>query len=245
MNKTKNHKKAKKEFPPRVSSAYLKKAEKKLGIVFRKKDYLLCALTHSSLRRQNEPISARNFERLEFLGDAVLSLVISEKIFQLFPVEDEGFLSLNRSALVSRKSLSKIALKLSIPDLLLLAPEEKSAKKSEKVMCDALEAVFGALYLDQGMKASREYILRLMEKLLLPTALKRSTLNPKTELQEWVQKRFKILPEYRHEILPQGQIIAWVKVSGLGEASGKGKNKKQAQERAARVLLKQLKKSGV
>lgn len=238
-------KKNKKAASPRVSTAYLKKAEKKLGTRFRKKDYLLAALTHSSLRRQSEPLAAHDFERLEFLGDTVLSLVISEKIFKLFPEADEGVLSLNRSALVSRKILAKIALSLSIPSLLLLAPEEKSAKKSEKVMCDTLEAVFGALYLDQGMKAAREYILRLMEKSLLPASLKRSTVNPKTELQEWVQKRFKILPEYRHEVLSEGKVTAWVRVSGLGEAAGKGKNKKKAQERAARVLLVQLKKNHV
>lgn len=173
----------------------MKKAEKwlqkALGYRFTDAALLKQALTHRSA-------GATNNERLEFLGDAVLDFVISEAIFRLVPEASEGDMSRLRASLVKDASLAKIAAELGLGEHLVLGGgEQKSGgHRRESILADAIEAIFGAVYLDQGFSAACEIIERVFSSRLqsLPDAAELR--DPKTRLQEWLQARGLSLPDY-------------------------------------------------
>lgn len=165
--------------------------EKTLQYRFADPELLTCALTHRSA-------NGRNNERLEFLGDAVLDFVISEALFKLRPDASEGDLSRLRASLVKDTSLARIATDIGLGEHLILGSGERKSggHRRRSILADALEAIFGAVYLDAGFDASRALIERVFAARLeeLPDA--EDLRDPKTRLQEWLQARKLALPVY-------------------------------------------------
>jgi ribonuclease-3 len=174
----------------------LKKAEiwleKTLKYRFQNAALFEQALTHRSKSSQNN-------ERLEFLGDAVLDFVVSEIVYQRRPDADEGDLSKLRASLVKDESLASLALELGLGEHLLLGSGElkTGGHRRESILADALEAIFGAVFLDSGFDAAKELIERAYESRIRELPNASDLRDPKTRLQEWLQARKKALPEYQ------------------------------------------------
>jgi ribonuclease-3 len=163
----------------------------RLGVRFSDPDLLARALTHRSH-------GAVNYERLEFLGDAVLSFVVAELLFRRFPAAAEGELSRYRASLVSGEALAAIAAGLGLGEQLRLGDGEMKSggQRRGTILADALEAVFGAVYLDQGLDAARAAAERLFEGALAALPEAAALKDPKTRLQEWLQGHGHALPAY-------------------------------------------------
>ncbi len=166
--------------------------ERRLGYCFGDRELLEQALSHRSLGRYNN-------ERLEFLGDAVLSLVIASELYARCPHAAEGDLSRLRAMLVRGETLAQIALELELPALLRLGDSARKSggRQRRSILADTLEALLGAIYLEQGHASAADVILRLFGPRLddLPPA--HALKDPKTRLQEWLQQRGRALPAYR------------------------------------------------
>ena len=166
----------------------LENLEKKLGYAFDKKDLLKKALTHISKSNENN-------ETLEFLGDAVINLSISDLIIKNFPNVDEGVLSLMRSKLVSRDTLNKIGKEIKLNEFIICGESFKNQTLPENILGNALEAIFGAIYQEKGFETSKKIVTNLFAKkieLIIPEDLK----NTKNILQEYCQKNGLGLPSY-------------------------------------------------
>lgn len=163
----------------------------KLGLTFSRPQLFKTALTHRS-------VGANNNERLEYLGDSVLGFVIAEQLYTQFPVAGEGVLSRLRASLVNQGSLAELARQHNIGDYLILGSGELKSGgfRRDSILSDALEAIMGALLLDQGVDACRRWILNLFEKKLLEIQVDTYSKDPKTRLQELLQARKKPLPVY-------------------------------------------------
>lgn len=199
------------------------------------------ALVHSSYKHERRLI--KDNERLEFLGDAVIGLVVAEQLFERFPEATEGQISWGRSQLVSRKKLGELALEQQMGDWILLGKGEKATGGSQKrsVLAGLFEAVVGALYLDGGLQVARTFLLRVYERSMKELSLEKDSgqkaLDQKTFLQEMTQARFGTTPIYRlvdmwgleHEKNFQVEI----EVEGKVIATGQGKSKKEAEQNAA------------
>ena len=164
----------------------------RLGYTFRQPDLLAQALTHRSH-------GARHNERLEFVGDAVLNCVVAHALYERFPDIDEGDLSRVRASLVNRDTLAQIARRLNLSDAIHLGEGEQKSGGTDRpsILADALEALYGAVFLDGGFEAAREVIDRTFGDVLLnadPVSLGK---DPKTRLQEWLQARHLPVPDYR------------------------------------------------
>jgi ribonuclease-3 len=166
--------------------------QERLGCRFADSGLLLRALTHRS-------VGSENNERLEYLGDAVLSFVVAEMLFEAHPDASEGELSRYRASLVSGDALGAVALELGLGEYLRLGEGElkSGGQRRASILADALEALFGAVYLDQGLDVARAVAARLLRQRLeeLPGASELK--DPKTRLQEWLQGRGLGLPEYK------------------------------------------------
>jgi len=217
---------------------------KLLGIK-RPKDYTLYhrALTHSSYTYENKLSAYDNYERLEYLGDAVLKLVVSEYLFDRFPEYREGELTKIRAVVVSDARLAELADYLNLGDYMIFgASEAKSGgrKRASNLAC-AFEALLGALYLDGKMNELREMMYQQLESLVTHIDLSKTKDNYKAVLQELTQADDGILPHYRtiKETGPSHNRVFHVEVSINGEVMGIGigKSKKEAQQQAARLAL--------
>jgi len=168
-----------------------KRLERHLGHIFSQPALLRRALTHRSA-------SSENNERLEFLGDSLLNFIIGEALFSGFGDLPEGDLSRIRAHLVKGDTLAEIARELELSDALILGGGElkSGGYRRDSILADAVEALIAAVYLDGGMDACRELVLRLYEKRLRNLDPKKMGKDPKTRLQEWLQKRREPLPEY-------------------------------------------------
>lgn len=207
---------------------------------FRDAGLLACALTHRSAAGPNN-------ERLEFLGDAILDFVISDAVFRLRPDADEGDLSRLRASLVKDTALAKLAVELGIgPHLVLGSGEMKSGgHRRESILADAIEAIFAAVFLDSGLDAAREMILRVFAQRLetLPDAA--DLRDPKTRLQEWLQARKLALPAYE-VVEVQGEdhrrrFRVTCTVTELSQVTeGESTSRRKAEQQAARYMLKVL-----
>ena len=174
----------------------LENLEIKLGYAFDKKDLLKKALTHISKSNENN-------ETLEFLGDAVINLSISDLIIKNFPNVDEGILSLMRSKLVSRDTLNKIGKEIKLNEFIICGESFKNQTLPENILGNALEAIFGAIYQEKGFETSKKIVTNLFAKkieLIIPEDLK----NTKNILQEYCQKNRLGLPSY-NQILKNGK----------------------------------------
>lgn len=221
--------------------ASLAQLQSTLGYQFSNVRLLELALTHRSLTREGQ--SASN-QRLEFLGDAVLGLVIAEMLYSMFPNEPEGDLSKRLVSLVNGEQLAIIAHSLSLGDYLHLSggEAEQGGRENPSNLEDALEALLGAVYLDGGLEAAKTIITRFWKD--YATALKSPPKDPKTTLQEWVQGRGLPLPEY---ILISSDgpshapiFVIEVRVEGLSPVRAEAGVKKAAERLAAERLLASL-----
>ena len=209
-----------------------------LGYGFQQPEGLEEALTHRSA-------SAHNNERLEFLGDALLNLIVAEYLFQHYPKASEGELSRLRASLVKGETLADLARELKLGDWLRMGPGElkSGGYRRESILSDALEAVIGAVYLDGGFDACRKLVLHLYRDWLarLPSASELK--DPKTRLQEYLQARQQALPVYnvleiRGE--PHAQNFTVECVVAERRAVAIGNSRRKAEQEAARLLLEQV-----
>jgi ribonuclease III len=218
----------------------LERLVEKLGYQFREPALLEHALTHRSA-------GSLNNERLEFLGDSILSLVVASELYRRFPQATEGELSRLRASLVKRETLALIAREVDLgPYLRLGSGEMKSGgHRRESILADALEAVFGAVYLDGGFDTCRDLVLNLYDELLEELPAATSLTDPKTRLQEYLQSRRLPLPSY-HVIEVTGEAHAQsFRVECTLEALGKrtqgvGSSRRRAEQDAASRALRLL-----
>jgi len=164
---------------------------KQLQVTFNNTDFLQQALTHRS-------VGTNNNERLEYLGDAILSFIIAEDLFKRFPHVKEGKLSRLRASLVKGVTLAEIGRELNLGEVLILGPGElkSGGYRRESILADAVEAIFGALYLDSGLDAVKTVILKLFDERLNAIDVTETVKDPKTRLQELLQSRKQPLPIY-------------------------------------------------
>ena len=214
--------------------------ERHAGIRFRRPEFLNQAFTHRSFANELGE-SAENNERLEFLGDSVLGLAVSEYLYMSLPDQPEGELARIKSFVVSEASLSEIARALRVDNYILIGRgEEYSGGRSKKaILADCLEAIIGAYYLDSGFQSSRLFVQRMLIPEINKVLENRHAKDYKTLLQEYVQKRMRTYPKYKvvQKTGPDHDRTFWIEVQ-VGERSfgaGKGKNKKEAEQEAARI----------
>jgi len=211
---------------------------------FKDPELLERALTHKSFANENR-VPAHN-ERLEFLGDAVLGLVISEYLMKNCPDSSEGDLSRLRAAIVSETALATIAREIGLGSYLLLGrgEEQTGGRDKDSLLANCLEALIASIYLDAGNVAVEAFVIRFFDEMIKKTCTSRGTLDYKTELQELCQERLKQLPEYRivSETGPDHQKQFAVELSVKGDVFGHGigKSKKEAEQKAAKEALGKL-----
>ncbi|MDX2027849.1 MAG: ribonuclease III [Alphaproteobacteria bacterium] len=231
--------------PPRKTN--IDELAARLGYEFKTPDLLQDALTHPSLAgfRQRKK-GVMPYERLEFLGDRVLGLVIADWLYETFPESSEGDLAKRHAALVNREALRGVANEIGLGQYLRLArgEEASAARKNLATLPDAMEAVIGALYLDGGLKAAQKFIQRYWQK---DIAVKEAPADPKTALQEWAQGQGLPLPQYKvveHSGPAHApKFVIAVSVKGHDPVSAEGDSKRAAQKSAAALLLKRLQKA--
>jgi ribonuclease-3 len=223
----------------------IKKLEDKIGIRFRNKKYVLAAITHPSHPTGSIPgnSASLNFQRLEFLGDSVLDFYVANKLYELFPQADEGVMSRLRSTLVSKKLLARIAESIRLINFLLVADQGQLPIDiaREKILADSFEALIAAIYLDRGMKKTIDFLEARFEKHFDEKKLFKFDPNPKSVLQEYVQKRFRTLPSYITGLRHRNLFTAWVTIQGTRKTKGEGRTVREAEAHAASKLLKKLK----
>jgi ribonuclease III len=217
--------------------------EEALGHRFADRDLLVEALTHpSAVRRRG--MARRGYERLEFLGDRVLGLIVAELLWRRFPTEAEGELTRRHTHLVRRDALAEVARAVELGPRLILSPgkDTESLRENSSVLADVCEAVIAALYVDGGLPAARHFVEERWDARL--TALSEPPRDPKTTLQEWAQARGRPLPAY-HTIATEGpshrrRFTVTVNVEGLDPATASGPSKRAAETAAAAAALAAL-----
>lgn len=220
--------------------------EESLGYVFNDKSLLAEALTHKSFHNENPSQTKSYNERLEFLGDSVLGLAISEILFSKTPQLSESEMSKMKSCLVNENVLYGIAEKLSVGKFLKLGKgEELSGGRLKKsILSDAVEALFGAVFLDSGYNAAYKLIEALLRDNLHSVVYLKEDYDFKSELQERCQAEFELLPAYRI-VKQEGEehqkvFTAEVYIKDVFCGRGKGKSKKEAQQTAAKEAIEKL-----
>ena len=212
--------------------------EKKLKINFKNKELLIKSLTHKSLDKEN------NNEKIEFLGDRVLGLVMAKRLLEIYPNEKEGILDKKFASLVNKKTCLKIAKKLELQNYILtLNSKIKMNHIVDKVMADSCEALIGAIYLEKGFQVAEKIILNLWSDKIKESIV--TEIDAKTKLQEFSLKKFKKLPIYklisnsgpRHKPL----FKVGVKLLDTKFYISEGKSKKDAEQNAAILCLNDIK----
>ena len=211
--------------------------EKKIGINFKDKKLLIKSLTHKSFNSNN------NYEKLEFLGDRVLGLIISKTLLEIFPDDNEGSLDKKLASLVNRKKCCEISKKLNLENFIVTG-NARSKKNiiEDKIISDACEALIGAIYLDQGLSSAEKFILKFWKSSLNLNI--KEPVDAKTKLQEYSLKKYKTLPKYKllsstgphHK--PVFKIAVSIKNSKIFNANGY--TKKDAEQKAAALVLKKI-----
>lgn len=220
-----------------------KELEKKMGIVFSDRDLLDTAFVHKSYVNEHRNLKETHNERLEFLGDAVLELVVTEYLYKNFPAKGEGVLTSWRAALVQGKHLAEIAAELDLGAYLYLSrgEERSGGRKKNYILANTLEALIGALYLDKDYFAAHKFIDGYILKRLTSILEKGLNVDAKSHLQELSQDKLGITPEYRliKEDGPDHSKIftmgAYIGEEPVGE--GRGSSKQKAEQEAAQDAL--------
>lgn len=219
-------------------------AEARVGVTFKDKDLLAQAFTHRSYLNENRNLGRGHNERLEFLGDAVLELAVTEHLYAAYPDRDEGDLTSYRAALVNTIVLADAARGLGFNDLLLLSRGEArdQGRARISILADAFEAVIGAIYLDQGYAAAKAFIDRTLVPKLPEIVEEGLWIDAKSRLQEKAQDVLSVTPSYR-TVSEEGPdhdkrfiVAAMIGAEEIGR--GEGKSKQDAEQLAARAGLK-------
>ncbi len=226
-----------------MSTLPLETLEKIIGHNFKDKTLIGTALTHSSTGQ------GKNYERLEFLGDRVLGLIVAQSLYEKFPNEKEGDLAKRLAALVQGSLLAKIAAKINLGAYIQFSEAERIAggADNDHILADVFEAMLGALYIDAGFDVCSEFVTKLFQDDFY--TMKKPPQHPKTALQEWMQGAGLSLPVY--EIVgqsgPDHAPVFEVKLSikGYPVVIAEGHSRQEAEKVAALLMLDQLKKSGV
>lgn len=227
---------------------HLDSLKKRLGLCWRDLDLLTQALTHSSFTYESRQNSSENNQRLEFLGDAVLGLAVSDYLYRNHPYRDEGELTKLRAALVCEPSLARMARELDLGYCLNMGKGEERSGGRERpsILADAFEAMLGAVYLDQGLEKASKLAIQFLKPVIIDVLEGRLDRDYKTELQEYVQQRgneqvqYVILREEgpdHHKIFTAGVIY-----KGDLVGSGSGRSKKEAEQQAAKSALLDLRR---
>lgn len=214
----------------------------KLGLHFHNMQLFKTALTHRSM-------GANNNERLEFLGDSILGFVVAEKLHEMFPEASEGVLSRLRAGLVNQSALADLARKLNIGEYLILGSGELKSGgfRRDSILSDAVEAIIGALFKDQGIEVCRQWVLNMLQEKFDSLSLENWQKDPKTQLQELMQSKKLELPEYtliNMSGLPHEQSFKVKCTTALSDKSsiGAGVSRKKAEQDAAEQMLALLKR---
>lgn len=217
-----------------------------IGVSFKNKDLLIEALTHRSYLNEYPRWQLPHNERLEYLGDAVLELIVSEELFNKFPSYPEGQLTVLRAALVNYQILAKVAERFGLEKFILMSRGERkdTGKAREVILANAMEALIGAIHLDGGFETARSFAERFVMTNLDEVLKTKSYKDAKSELQEIVQERLKVTPTYRvlEESGPAHKRIFKMGVY-FGDkliASGEGTSKQEAELDAAKNALTKL-----
>lgn len=226
----------------------IEEAQQTIQYVFTQPELLKEALTHKSHLQGKPNESLKDNERLEFLGDAVLDLIVSEYLARTYPELSEGDLSQTRAHLVRQSSLAQAARRLQFGALLRVGrgEEQTQGRGKSSLLANAFEAVIAAIYLDGGLDPARVFVLMALDEHLqaLDVAnLSASRQDYKSQLQEWCQGKFSVIPEYRliRESGPDHQKVFEVEVSIQGKIQGRGigNSKKSAEQEAAKSAYAQ------
>ena len=215
----------------------LQELESAIKYSFKDKTLLHQALTHKSFS------NISNNEKLEFLGDRVLGLIISKKLLDKYPNEKEGIIDKKFANLVNKKTCANIAKKLNLKKYLYVGSSNKNLERStDKIISDTLEAIVGAIYIDSGLRISEKFILNFWETYLDKSVI--TLIDSKTKLQEYSLKKYKKLPKYTFfkKTGPQHKPVfkTEVEIPESKTISGSGSSKKKAQQNAAAKLIKIL-----
>jgi ribonuclease-3 len=227
--------------------AELAKLEERLGVRFRDRSLLDLALRHGSFSHERGRDPAKSYERLEFLGDAVLSLVVSDDLYRRRPDMDEGGLAKHRARIVNEAALASAARRLDLGRYLLLGKgEEKGGgRQRPSMLADAMESVIGAVYIDSGYGVAHAVVSRWISE--LAEDIQRAGEDFKSQLQERLQRRGQ-MPRYRitEEQGPDHlrTFVAIVEAGGRQWGQGRGKSKKEAEQSAAQEALHRLDRGG-
>ncbi len=210
------------------------KLEKKINYKFKNKNLLVKSLTHKSFDKIN------NNEKIEFLGDRVLGLIIAKKLLEIYPDEKEGILDKKYASLVNKKTCLEIAKSVKLQNyILVFNPKNKSVTIEDKVISDSCEALIGAIYLDRGFNLTEKIILDLWKEKIKGSVI--TQVDAKTKLQEFSLKKFKSLPTYKtiSDTGPRHKPIfrVAVKLQNTKFYNGDGKSKKEAEQNAALFCL--------
>jgi ribonuclease III len=224
----------------------LKIFEKSIGYGFRNKSLLNQALTHKSYANEKNMERSSDNERLEFLGDSVLGVIISHTLYNEYPGEDEGILTRYKSQLVSGETLARIAKEIGMGEYILLGKGEELSggrKHVSNLMC-ALEAIIGAIFLDGGLKASHGFITKIFRSEIQLVKEGKGAKDYKSIFQQIVLRKFKTTPSYKilSEIGPDHKkhFIVEAVISGKRYGIGSGPNKKSAEQLSAKEAISAL-----
>lgn len=221
----------------------LRRLEQELAYMFEERALLREALTHSSFRNENKHYRGRDNERLEFLGDAVLGMVIAEHLFVHLGTLPEGALTKYRAKIVCEETLAEVARKLSLGEFIRFGKGEilTGGKDRPSILADAMESLIAAIYLDAGFETVRDIILRMLSDKIEQAVSGKLILDFKTALQERVQRRGSTDIVYRvmDEIGPDHNkiFVIAVEIDGVKRGQGEGRNKKEAEQNAAQDAL--------
>ncbi|MCX8010636.1 MAG: ribonuclease III [Ignavibacteria bacterium] len=236
----------------RIHKPRFEKLEKIVGFKIKNKEIFLEAITHRSVSTKNQNyMKISSNERLEFLGDSVLNLIVGEFIFKKFNNEDEGFLTKLRAKLVNRDILISTAEKLKISDIMLMSENASLSLKegAKSIISDAIEALIGAIYLEQGLEGARKFIMKNIVRLNKNLFYEQEDKNFKSQLLEYTQGKKLGTPDYKiiKEEGPQHARTFTIEVfiNGKSFGIGVGKNKKSAEQSAAKNALVKIAKVSV
>lgn len=217
--------------------------EKQIGVKFNNKDLLTQAFTHRSYVNENVKLPHGHNERLEFLGDAVLELIVTDYLYENYPSQNEGELTAYRSALVNAVIISEVASEINMNDFLLLSKGEAKdmGKARMYILANTYEAFLGALYLDQGYEISRDFVLKTLVPKIVKIIKKKLYRDGKSLIQEKAQEVVGVTPSYK-VISATGpdhdkQFVIGVYIRDEKIAEGRGKSKQEAEQSAAREAL--------
>lgn len=234
--------------PMKPESKMLEQVESRIGYTFSDKALLLEAMTHRSFARderlKNDNVVSQN-ERLEFLGDSILSMVTALELFRNSKRADEGAMTQLRAIYVCESHLASGARKAGLGSFIRVSPSMRRGNEVElpSLLCDVVEALIGAVYLDAGFEAARAVVLHLLGP--VPEKIVAAKKDAKTDLQEWTQAKFGLTPIYKvtEALGPPHSPVFTVEVY-VGDrklATGKGASKKDAAQDAAKVAMQQIK----